>query len=85
MTGSSFGWTVGEDVSQMGVAFCAADFYPIHAVRGVPNTGDPCPFNFLIETGPSATGFEFGRVRKQGRIADLTVVIPFACFAVEVT
>lgn len=85
MTGSRFGRTVREHMSEVGVAFRTADFHANHAMRGVSDAGDPRPFNFLVEAGPATTGIEFGAVRKESGVADLAVVVALAGFSVELT
>ena len=70
-------------MAEVGVAFRTADFYANHAVGSVPNAGDPCSVNFLIETGPATSGVEFGAVREEGRVADLAVVVALAGLPIE--
>ncbi len=72
-------------MAQVGVAFRTADFYADHAMGGIPDAGDPRPFNFLIEAGPAAAGVELGAVRKEGGVADLAVIVPLAGLSVEFT
>ena len=85
VTDSRLGWSVGENVTQMGVAFSAANFHPDHAVGCVSNPIYPRPFDFPIEAGPSASRLEFGGVRKQCAVADLAVVASPSRFPIEIT
>lgn len=70
-------------MAEVGVASRTADFHTNHAMGGVPDAGDPRPFNFLIEAGPATARIEFGAVRKKGRVAHLAVVVALASFAIE--
>lgn len=82
---AGIGGAVGEHVSQMGITFRTTDFYPNHAVGGVPNAGHPLSFNLLVKTGPTTASVKFGAVRKQRGVADLAVVIANSGLLVEFT
>src|SRR5438067_8367333 len=57
--------TVVEEVTEMGIAFAAADFGAFHSERAIRFFGDVVFLNRLGETGPAASAVEFIERREE--------------------
>ena len=74
MPSAGVGWPIGKDVTKVRITGCASDFNPNHPMRDVPDAGHLFGFNFTVETGPAASGIEFGCSGIQRSVAHFTVV-----------